>query len=70
MNLVRAVSTEGFGRLRYHREISRRLESDRQFAPFFEQDTTKLPQFYLDMIRKGLGPWWRWLPPGAMEHDS
>jgi hypothetical protein len=70
MNLVRAVSAEGFGRLRYYREISRRLETDRQFAPFFEQQTTKLPQFYLDMIRKDLGPWWRWLPPGALEHDS
>src|SRR4029077_19214263 len=28
MNLVRAVSTEGFGRLRYHRDIRRRLDED------------------------------------------
>ena len=69
MNLVRAVSTEGFGRLRYYREIRRRLDADPQFAPFFEQETTKLPQFYLDMIRKDLGPMWRWLPRGALEHD-
>ena len=32
MNLVRAVSTEGFGRLKYYREIRKRLDTDRQFA--------------------------------------
>jgi hypothetical protein len=69
MNLVRAVSTEGFGRIRYHREMRRRLDSDRQCAPFFEQETTALPQFYLDLVRKDLGPLWTWLPTGAMEHD-
>jgi len=30
MNLVRAVSTEGFGRLRYYKEIRRRLDNDRR----------------------------------------
>src|SRR5262249_47443803 len=36
MNLLRAISSEGFGRLRYYREVRRRLESDREFSPFFE----------------------------------
>ncbi|MBI3411901.1 MAG: radical SAM protein [Planctomycetes bacterium] len=70
MNLVRAISTEGFGRLRYYREIRHRLDADRQFAPFFEQESTKLPQFYVDMIRRDLGPLWRWLPKGAIDHDQ
>ncbi len=69
MNLVRAVSTEGFGRLRYHRDVRRRLDQDRQFLPYFEQETTKLPQFYLDLVRKDLGLLWEWLPEGALDHD-
>lgn len=69
MNVVRAVSTEGFGRLRYYREIRRRLDADRQFAPFFEQQSTKLPQFYVDMVRRDLGPLWKYLPSGGLEHD-
>lgn len=69
MNVVRAVSTEGFGRLRYHQEIRRRLDVDGEFAPFFEQETTKLPRFYQEMIRKDLGPLWNWLPSGALRHD-
>jgi hypothetical protein len=69
MNLVRAVSTEGFGRLRYHRDIRRRLDKDRQFLPYFEQETTELPQFYLNLVRKDLGLLWEWLPKGALHHD-
>jgi hypothetical protein len=69
MNLVRAVSTEGFGRLSYHRDVRRRLDKDRQFLPYFEQETTKLPQFYLDLVRKDLGLLWEWLPEGALDHD-
>jgi len=69
MNLVRAVSTEGFGRLRYYKEIRARMDTDRQFAPYFEQETSELPVFYADMVRKDLGPLWDWLPAGGLNHD-
>jgi len=69
MNALRAVSSEGFGRLRYYREIRRRLDTDRQFRPYFEQETTELPRFYVDLVRKDLGRLWDWLPGGALFHD-
>jgi hypothetical protein len=69
MNLVRAVSTEGFGRLKYHREVRKRLDEDRQLLLYFEQETTELPEFYLDLVRQDLGPLWEWLPKGALHHD-
>jgi hypothetical protein len=69
MNLLRAVSTEGFGRLRYYREIRRRLDSDPEFRPYFEQESTSLPHFYVNLVRRELGPLWEWLPDGALEHD-
>lgn len=69
MNVVRAVSSEGFGRIKYHGEVRRRLETDRPFRRYFEQETTELPQFYMDLARRDLGPLWEWLPDGAMEHD-
>jgi hypothetical protein len=69
MNLVRAVSTEGFGRIRYHTDIRRRLDEDRQFRPYFEQETTELPRFYLDLVRRDLGFLSEWLPEGALYHD-
>jgi hypothetical protein len=70
MNFVRAVSSEGWGRLKYYREIRRRLDEDPEFRPYFEGETTKLPKFYEDLIRRDLGPLWDWLPAGALQHDE
>ncbi len=69
MNLVRAVSSEGFGRLKYYSEIRRRLDDDPQFLPYFEQETPELPRFYIDLLRKEMGPLWDLLPQGALKHD-
>lgn len=69
MNVVRAVSSEGFGRLKYHTEIRRRLNTDKQFRGYFEQENSDLPPFFTEMARKDLGALWEWLPQGAMDHD-
>jgi hypothetical protein len=69
MNVVRAVSTEGWGRVKYYQEIRSRLDSDPQFLPYFEHQSSELPQFYVDQVRKDLGPLWEWLPEGGLEHD-
>jgi hypothetical protein len=69
MNLVRAISSEGFGRLNFYRKVRGLLDEDRAFRDFFEGETTKIPQFYLDIIRKDLGALWEWLPEGAIYHD-
>jgi hypothetical protein len=70
MNVVRAVSSEGFGRIRYYSEVRRRLDADRPLRRFFEQETTELPEFYRNQVRRDLGPFWDWLPPGALVHDQ
>jgi hypothetical protein len=69
MNVLRAVSSSGFGRIRYYEEVRHRLDIDRQFRRFYEQETRELPQFYVDRIRKELGLLWQWLPKGALCHD-
>jgi hypothetical protein len=70
MNVVRAVSEEGFGRLRYHRTIRGRLDTDSDLRAFFEQQTGTIPQFYVERIRRDLGPLMDWLPAGSIEHDA
>src|SRR2546422_511897 len=69
MNVVRAVSSEGFGRIRYHTELRRRLDADPQIQRYFDQETTEIPQFHVDRVRPDLGPLWQWLPEGALYHD-
>jgi len=69
MNVVRAISSEGFGRIRYYSEVRRRLVQDHKFRDFFEGESDTVPPFFLDRIRHDLGPLWKWLPQGSMEHD-
>jgi hypothetical protein len=69
MNVVRAVSSEGFGRIAYYREIRRRLDTDLPLRRYFEQETTELPEFFAAQIRRDLGPFWSCLPPEALRHD-
>ena len=69
MNVLRAVSSEGFGRAKYYTKVRELLDSDRQFRAYFEGETTELPTFFSDRVRNDLGPLWEWLPEGALEHD-
>ncbi|MFQ5675763.1 MAG: B12-binding domain-containing radical SAM protein [bacterium] len=70
LNLLRARTAQGIGRFRYFSEVRRHLEIDTQFRDFFEQETEEVPQFFVDWIKKDLGPLWEWLPEGALYHDQ
>jgi len=70
MNVVRAISSEGFGRIRYNTEVHRLLTHDARFRKYFEQETDELPPFFLNQIRHDLGDLWHSLPAGALYHDQ
>ncbi len=69
MNVVRAVTFEGWGKIRYFKTVRRLLDEDRAFRAFFEQETTEIPSFFVEQIRHDLGWLWDWLPEGALHHD-
>jgi len=69
MNFMRAVSSEGYGRLHFYKEVRKQLISDKSFRQFFEGESQQLPVFYKHIIRNDLGLWWNWLPKGALEHN-
>jgi hypothetical protein len=69
LNVIRAVSSEGYGRLRSYAQVHQQLLSDRGFRDYFEQETDILPPFYQKQIRDDLGPMWDSLPEGAVYHD-
>jgi hypothetical protein len=70
MNVVRALSSEGSGRLRYYRTIRGLLDCDLSVRRFFEGETSEVPSFYVERIRRDLGPFWNHLPPTALVHDA
>ncbi|TAM95940.1 MAG: radical SAM protein [Chitinophagaceae bacterium] len=70
MNLMRAVSAEGYGRLRFFRKVRKNLMEDHTFRDYFEGETDQLPSFYKNIIQNDLGEWWKWLPEEALNHDA
>ncbi len=69
MNFMRAISSEGYGRIRFFRQVRDKLINDQSFRRYFEGESRSLPVFYEDIIKRDLGIWWQWLPKGALEHN-
>ncbi len=69
MNVARAVSSEGHGRIHHHARVRRLLDSDASVRRFFEGETAMVPAFYRDWVKRDLGPFWEALPDGALSHD-
>ncbi len=69
MNVVRAVSSEGFGRIKYHTTIRQRLDTDSEVRGFVDGTTDRLPAFYEERLQNDLGPLRPYLPAGSIMHD-
>jgi hypothetical protein len=69
MNVVRAMSSEGWGRIDYHTKIRKLLDTDRSVRAYLDGETSVLPEFYHNRIRHDLGPMYQYLPEGAIYHD-
>ena len=69
MNVVRAVSSEGWGRVKYHTMLRGRLDTDRELRGFLDGEHATIPTFYRERVARELGPFAAWLPPGSLEHD-
>ncbi|MGE3527395.1 MAG: radical SAM protein, partial [Gemmatimonadales bacterium] len=69
MTVMRAMSSEGWGRIKYHTTIRRLLDEDRSVRDFMEGETDQLPEFYTARIRHDLGPLFEQLPSGSLMHD-
>jgi hypothetical protein len=69
MNVVRAMSSEGWGRIRYHTILRQLLDTDPEVREFLEGTTAELPGFYRARIERDLGRLYPHLPAGGLMHD-
>lgn len=67
-NLIRGMTFEGWGKIKYFQRIRHLLDEDREFRRFFEQESTKVPDFFVNRIKKDLGPLWEWLPDNLFQN--
>jgi hypothetical protein len=69
LNFVRALSSEGVGRIRYDKSLRRSLTTDPALRDFLGGRSQTLPGFFERQMRHDLGAMWKWLPPDALCHD-
>ena len=62
MNVVRAVSSEGHGRLHYHSAVRKLLDTDTTVHRYFDGESDVLPSFYEDRMRRDLGSFMQFSP--------
>ena len=67
INFMRSITSD---RTAYMRNICEMLANDSGVRRYFDGDSDKLPDFYMDRIRGGLGHLWDSLPPSALSHDQ
>src|SRR5204863_281646 len=68
MNLWRAVSSER-QKLKRYRRLRILLDTDKHIRRYWEGETLELPDFYLQWVKRDLGPLMDYLPDGALYHD-
>ena len=54
MNFMRAISSEGHGRIRFYKQIRKNLVEDRSFRNYFEEKQNNYPRFILILLNKVL----------------
>jgi hypothetical protein len=70
MNVIRAISNEGTGRVRYYSTMRALFDTDVEIQRYHRRETTEVPQFYAQRIKRTLGPFYEYLPQGALLHDQ
>ena len=70
VNFLRAVSSEGYGRIRHYKQVRHALREDPSVRRYMNGESRVLPRFYEEKIKTDLGPIWDLLPAGAIHHDA
>jgi hypothetical protein len=66
-NGLRTITSK---RADYQARVRQLIDTDPQVDAFLQGETTALPGFYGNRIRKSLGPLWHTLSEGALMHDQ
>ncbi len=67
LNMIRGLSSS---KPRHYARVRGLMESDPEMKAFHAGTSRRIPAFYLDKVKKDLGPFWDHLPEGALEHDE
>lgn len=68
--LFNGIRGAGTGRPKYQANMTEMLRSDPKVRAFFEGETREVPAFFIDRMRRELGPMWDVLPADVLDYDE
>jgi hypothetical protein len=57
------------GKIRFLSDMLKHFRSDSDFQAFVNRETTQVPQFIREKVKKDLGPLWYWLPDKSLSYN-
>ena len=68
-NIIVIVTIGGKRKIELLKSILNRLNQDISFQAFINGETTQIPVFMTEKIKKDLGEWWYWLPNKSFRYE-
>jgi hypothetical protein len=69
ITLLLSLTIGGSGKIRYLSEMLENLRRERDFQSFVKKETSSVPVFMIENVKKDLGPLWYWLPNKSLSYD-
>ena len=69
ITLLLSLTIGGIGKARFLSNMLNKLPRDLDFQNFVRKETNRVPEYFIDNVRKDLGPMWNWLPNKSLSYN-
>jgi len=69
ITLLLSLTIGGSGKIRYFSDMIKNLHRSPDFQSFVKKETSRVPAFMIENVKKDLGPLWQWLPDKSLSYD-
>jgi hypothetical protein len=70
ITLLLSLTIGGSGKIKYLSAILEKLRREQDFQSFVKKETSRVPAFMIEKVKKDLGPMWYWLPDKSLSYNT
>jgi hypothetical protein len=70
VTLLLSLTIGGYGKRRFLSKMLSDLRKEPEFQSFIKKETSRVPAFMIENIKKELGPMWHWLPDKTLSYNT
>jgi len=69
ITLLLSLTIGGSSKIRWLSTLLKNLRKEADFQSFVKKETSSVPAFMIENVKKDLGPLWHWLPNKSLSYD-